>query len=240
MQELRDRINNSFFKDIVFKEEEHSYEVKSTTLKISVSGLIKKYKYPVNWDKVITDLSASSGRSRKEIKKEWKEKATIGCDIGNKAHKFGELYPFDRTIKPVTAFDRAIAKFWNDLPKHVVPLLLEVKMYHKKYMFAGTADILLYNTLTGKIIICDYKTNKDLFKNFNQQKMTGPFSHLLCCNYNHYSLQLSYYQILLEQIPGIEVSGRKLIWLKPNGTYLLYDLEDYTNILNEELKNKGI
>ena len=150
-----------------------------------------------------------------------------------------EGYVVDRTHKSMSGFDDAIKKFWADLPDYIVPLLLEIRMYHKKYMFAGTADILLYNTRTGQIYIADYKTNKDLFKNYQGQRMTGPFSHLLCSPFNHYKLQLSYYQILLEQI-GIKVSGRKLIWLKKEGDYLLYNLDDYSDVLRTELETKGI
>lgn len=225
-----------FFKDLGFKEDGHKYTLDTLTLKFSVSGLIKKYKYPTNWKKVLKESAEKQGLTEKEVSEGWDKAAKIGCDIGNKAHSFGELYPFNRDIEPKTGFDKAIQKFWNDLPDYIVPFLLEVKMYHKGFLFAGTADILLYNTRTGKIIIGDYKTNKDLFKNYKGQKMQGPFSHLLCCPFNHYQLQLSFYQILLEQIPGIEVAGRKLIWLKPNGDYLLYNLDDYTEVLKKELE----
>lgn len=225
-----------YFKDLGFKEDEHKYLLGDYTIKFSVSGLIKKYKYPTNWKKVLKESAENQGKTQEEVSKNWSDAAVKGCDIGNKAHSFGELYPFDRTLEPKTNFDIAIMKFWNDLPDYIVPLLLEIRMYHKEFLFAGTADILLYNTRTGKIIIADYKTNKDLFKNYKGQKMVGPFSHLLCSPYNHYQLQLSFYQILLEQLPGIEVAGRKLIWLKPDATYLLYSLDDYTKELKEELK----
>ena len=62
--------------------------------------------------------------------------------------------------------------------------------------------------------------------------MLGPFSHLLDNPFNKYQLQLCYYQILLKQIEDIEVSSRKLVWLRPNGTYELYDTEDFTHLIN--------
>lgn len=239
MEKLKSNIKE-FFRELSFEEKQHLYSLNNNPIKISVSGIIKKYKYPTDWSVVLKNKAKKEGKSQKEISDDWNNAAKLGCDIGNEAHYFGELYPFDRTLKPKTGFDVAIMKFWNDLPSHVVPFLLEIKMYHKEFLFAGTADILLYNTKTGKIIIADYKTNKDLFKNYNKQKMTGPFSHLLCCPFNHYQLQLSFYQILLEQIPGIEVTGRKLIWLKSTGDYSMYSLDDYTKELKEELKNNII
>lgn len=238
MEQLKKQILN-YFKELNFKEKEHQYLISDVPIKISVSGLIKKYKFPTDWNKVLTNSAKKHRKSEAEISRSWKEAAKEGCETGNEAHLFGEIYVVDRTHKSVSGFDDAIKKFWADLPDYIIPLLLEVRMYHKKYMFAGTADILLYNTKTGQIYIADYKTNKDLFKNYQGQKMTGPFKHLLCSPFNHYKLQLSYYQILLEQI-GIKVSGRKLIWLKKDGTYLLYNLEDYSDILRNELETKGI
>ena len=70
-------------------------------------------------------------------------------------------------------------KFWNELPPHIIPIIAEARMYHKEFLYAGTPDFLLYNTLTGKYIILDYKTNIDIFKNYNNQKMLAPFEHLL-------------------------------------------------------------
>ena len=109
-------------------------------------------------------------------------------------------------------------------------------MYHKKYLFPGTMDILLYNLITGEYIIADYKTNKDLFKNYNNQKMLGVFSNMLETPFSKYVIQLSLYQILLQQISGIKISSRKIIWLKDDGDYVLYDAEDLTETLNKELE----
>ena len=239
MEELQNKILD-FFKALNFKEEGHQYLVEDLPIKISVSGLIKQYKFPTNWDEVKRNVARARGISVEDVSAEWQAAADLGCEIGTETHLFGENYVFNQELKHTTGYQEALVKFWKDLPEYIVPLLLEVKMYHKDYMFAGTADILLYNTITGKIYIADYKTNKDLFKNFKGQKMTGPFSHLLCSPFNHYQLQLSYYQILLEQILDIKVSGRKIIWLKPDGEYELYNLDDYTQELKSELKLKGI
>ena len=236
METLKEKVIE-FFKDLNFEEEEHKYFIKKQPIKFSVSGLIKKYKYPTDWKKVLKYSARKNNITEEELSKKWKEAADLGCAIGNEAHLFGELYPFNKEMKPKTGYDIAIQKFWNDLPEYIVPFILELKMYHKEFLFAGTADILLYNTRTGLFIICDYKTNGDLFKNYNKQKMTAPFEKLLCCSFNHYQLQLSYYQILIEQIPEIKIHSRKLIWLKNAGTYIMYDLEDFTDILKQELKN---
>jgi ATP-dependent exoDNAse (exonuclease V) beta subunit len=220
-----------FFKDLVFQEEGHLYYVNGVPIKDSVSSKIKQFYLPFNKYEKSLGTAQRTGLTQAEVLRSWSEKENISIIKGKKAHLFGELYPFNRDLRPQSPFDIAIMKFWNDLPPYVIPILTEARMYHKEQLYAGTADAILYNTLTGKYIITDYKTNIDLFKNYKDQKMLGPFSHLLDCPYNKYQLQLSYYQILLEQIESIEVSYRKLIWLRPNGEYILYDTEDFTNIL---------
>ena len=111
-------------------------------------------------------------------------------------------------------------------------------MYSEELGIAGTSDIILYNNKTGKFIIADYKTNEDLFKNFKGKKLLSPFNFLLENAYNKYQLQLSMYQLLFEQC-GFEVESRRIIWLKPDGTYINYKTEDLTQELLVELtRNK--
>lgn len=239
MQQVRENIK-SFYKGLTFNDKLHKYYVDGKPLDISVSGKIKKFKPEFNSYEKAKEMEANYGRPFQEYLDEWKQKADIACERGNQAHLFGEMYAFDRSIRPRTELDIAIMKFWQDLPPHIVPAFVELQMFHKKYLYAGTSDILLYNILSGKYIIADYKTNQDLFKNFKGQTMLGPFSHLLDQPYNHYQIQLSYYQILFEQL-GLEVSHRKIVWLQDvnnKGTYKVYDTEDFTDILKKEELNK--
>ena len=97
-------------------------------------------------------------------------------------------------------------------------------MYHHEYLYAGTGDI-MYNKKKNSFLIGDYKTNKDLFKNFKDQKLYYPFADMLDTPFNKYQLQLSYYQLMLEQV-GIPVSQRILIWLNDDATYNAYQMKD--------------
>ena len=38
----------------------------------------------------------------------------------------------------------------------------------------------------------------------------------------------------------MKVIARRILWLKPDGTYDKINLEDYVNVLREELKNKNL
>lgn len=89
----------------------------------------------------------------------------------------------------------------------------------------------LHTFLVTKNFIPTHNTNKELklkgFMEFNsvtktksEKKMFAPLSHLGDCNFNHYSIQLSTYAYLLEQV------GYRL---RPNGltiNHILFDNED--------------
>jgi hypothetical protein len=229
----------SFFKDLDFNEKHHQYFVKGERIKLSVSGIIKKFVEPFDTEKISRRVAAKRGVNQDEVFKEWDNAKNKACKKGTKVHLFGELYPLNRHLKPRNKFEEAVVKFWNDVPSTIIPVVMELQMYHKDFMFAGTADILMYNTVTDTFIIGDYKTNKDLFKNYQGKKMLSPFGDLLDCPYNKYQLQLSFYQILFEQL-GLKVSSRKLIWLRPTGQYELYNTEDYTGILKDYLKHNEL
>ena len=71
-------------------------------------------------------------------------------------------------------------------------------MFHKTKLYAGTPDCILMNLETNNLILIDYKTNEDLFKNFKGQKLVERFSSYLDTPFNKYQIQLSYYKILLD------------------------------------------
>lgn len=219
-----------FYSGLTFDEEAHRYFVKGVPIEKSVSAKLKDFSLPFNRDFLSKRVAYSRGITQEEVLAEWKQAADTAIQIGNQAHLFGELYAFNRDLRPQSQFEVAIMKFWNDLPPYIVPVITELQMYHREQLYAGTADIILYNMQTEKFIIGDYKTNKDLFKNHKNQKLTGRFSNFLDNPFNKYQLQLSYYQILLEQT-GVQVSNRKLIWLLPDGNYNMYECQDLTQYL---------
>lgn len=230
VKDIRDYIKGQF-SDLEFEPEQHLYFVKGQPISISVSGKIKKYYEPFDSIGISIETYRAKGfSSPQEQRDSWKAYADERIEIGNKAHLFGELYAFNRGLRPQSNYDIAIMKFWNDLPDFIVPIMVECQMYHKVSLYAGTSDILLFNLKTQKFIIADYKTNGDIFKNFKGKTMLGPFSHLLDMPFSHYVIQLSYYQILIEQL-GLEVSHRKIVYLKEDGNYDIYDTDDYTQVL---------
>ena len=241
------RIRSSFVK-LDFDEDKHVYFVDNKPLKASVSKLIKQFYKPflskkkakeiVQGNLQTGSINKYSGMSEREILAQWKEINEEALERGNRVHEFGERYPFNKKLKPICNQEKAVVKFWEELPSHIYPVMLEYRMYHFDKMFGGTADIILFDTKKGQYIIADYKTNNDLFKNYKEKKMLNPFEDLLDCPFSHYELQLSYYQIMLEQI-SVKVDKRIIIHLLKDGNYKLYNSRDFTTRINNTLYSKA-
>jgi hypothetical protein len=224
------------FSNLTFEEKRHKYYVEGQPINKSVSALIGEFYEHFDAQQVAPHSAAKLGLTTEEVLAHWAAINQESRDRGHRVHNFGEVYQFNRNLKPSCPQEEAIVKFWQDVPEHILPLAAELRMYHFKHLFAGTADIILFDTKTQTYIIADYKTNKDLFKNYMGKTMIGPFSHLLDNPLNHYVIQLSYYQLLLEQV-GVKVSRRVIIWLGLDGNYQLFDTEDVTDILKITLNS---
>lgn len=182
------------------------------------------------------------GMSKEQILAQWKIKSDKACDFGTDVHAFGESMFYymigepERILEeckeqftengpqPSNPQEEAIVKFWNDLPENFVPVLAETKVFNRNgTQYAGTFDILFYyveepESPKNGLVIFDYKTNEDLYKNYNNQKLLWPFQDMLDQAVSYYTLQLGCYQVPLENL-GYKVIARRLIWVRPNGSY---------------------
>ena len=234
-----------------FNEEYHVYHVDGERY-TSVSKMIKKFHKPFNkniatW--VAKSETKKTGKtvSRGMILKQWADKGKKAAERGTAVHNYAESYVRDAYIFKEyfiqTPYSddpqcQAVIDFWNDLdPKYKV-VALEQKMYTEKYKFAGTADVILLNTETNKLLIVDYKTNETLFKEYGNN-LYEPFSDLPEHSFNKYALQFSHYQLMLEEA-GYEVEDRWLVWLRPDEekSYQLLPVDDYTEKLKEYYEPK--
>ena len=212
------------FEELRFKEETHSYNVGEQKLK-SVSYFIKDFCEEFDTNKIAAMVAKKRGITIEEVIQEWEDIKNSSCDLGTNTHLFGEHFVLTGEGEPSNGYEEAVLKFWLELPEHLIPVTLELQMYCKSMGIAGTADIILYNKNTGKFIIADYKTNKDLFKNFKGKKLKAPFDFLLDSPFGKYNIQLSMYQLLFE-LTGYEIEDRFIIWLKPDGSYELHQTQD--------------
>jgi hypothetical protein len=219
----------STFNNLRFEEGPHLYLVDDKPLEKSVSNIVHLYEPYFDKESISKAISIRDETPQQEILDSWEEISKEACDLGHKVHKFGELYAYDRNLKPRNYYEEGIVEFWKDIPEHILLVFAELIMYHLKHLYGGTADIIFYDTIKKGYVIADYKTNKDLFKNYMGQTLLGPFVDMLNTPFNRYQIQLSLYQILLEQC-GIKVVDRILIWLTKEG-YKMYKTEDLTSKL---------
>lgn len=139
------------------------------------------------------------------------------------------------TLVPWFPKEEAIVKFMNDMPSSFHLVLNEAKVYsglnpneelNPQTRYCGTFDLLYYYDGEGDpskagLVLMDYKTNKELYKEFSRSRskmLYPPFEDLYDESFGIYTLQLSLYQLCLEDI-GLKVLGRRIIWLKDDGTY---------------------
>lgn len=198
------------------------------------------------------------GMSKEEILAMWKVKSDMACEFGTDVHAFGESMFYYMTGEPdkileecKEQFDEdgphprnpqeeAIVKFWDDLPDNFVPVLAETKVFNRNgTQYAGTFDILFYyveeiESPKNGLIIFDYKTNEDLFKNYRGQKLLWPFNDMLDQNASYYTLQLGCYQVPLENL-GYRVIGRRLIWVRPDGHYEKVKIDSVADRIRDAL-----
>jgi hypothetical protein len=223
----------SSFNELEFEPVAHKYTLHGKDM-MPVSNVIKRFEEGFDTEQKSFEYALKHGLNQDDVKKMWKDNSDAACDFGHQTHDFGERYFYEKNLKPQNGHEQAIVKFWSEIPEHIIPVLCETRVYIKQLGYAGTFDLLLQNTLDGTAIIVDYKTNKDLFKNFRGKMLKAPFEFLLDTPYNHYQLQLSLYQIPLETI-DVKVSERWVIWLRGDGTYSKYETYDYTDHLIPEL-----
>ena len=216
-----------------------------------------------NWDK---PESKYYRMTPEEILESWKRISDEACTTGTFRHEFGEscfyymIGQYDRILPDYKdrltedggfiGYDpkeEAVIRFYEDIPECIIPVMAETKVYDEDLGYSGTFDILFYYDaeLDGKndsksgLIIMDWKTNRDLYKNFKGKTLLQPFEELLDMPLSLYKLQLSLYQNCLEKI-GLKVIARRILWLKPDGTYDKINLEEYVKMLREALKDKEL
>lgn len=241
ISQLQKKIN-TVFSDLTFDSQRHLYFWKGKRVPYSVSGLVEKHAPKFNAELILPYSAEKQTRERREtvtidqLREEWKQINEEACRLGTETHDFMERFTGIQT--PTTPQQKAGVKFFKDYCGEYEILFRELRMYSKKYkFFAGTEDLILQHRKTKNIITADYKTNKDLFKCYKGQTLLEPFNTLEAHPYNKIQIQLSYYQIMLEDV-GIEVDDRWLVYLKADGDYRIFKLYDFTKELRKELSKQ--
>lgn len=252
---------------VEFLEDSHQYFLNGVELE-PVSHVIHNFQPEENWDLIAENYAIKNKLELETVKRSWLINNKISTNSGTHTHEFGEscfYYYTGQFDKVLSAYKRqieegflipnsnkeiALSKFWNDLiqMEGVIPMLAETRVHTANisglYPYCGTFDLLIYFKFkngTEGLIIFDYKTNGELTNDYNRKNnktLLPPFNGLTNEAMSLYTLQLSAYQIPIQKQLNIPILGRRIVWLKDNGTYEIIPTEDKTDELFNVLSTK--
>ena len=162
--------------------------------------------------------------------------------------QYNETYNY---LAPIHPKEEAALKFMDELPCSYHLVLNETKVYsgknpdarkNLKELICGTFDMLYYydgdgNPSKAGFMILDYKTNACLYSDYNRKfgkTLLPPFSNMIEEDLSLYTIQLSLYALMLEDI-GIPIIDRKIVWLTNDGTYEIISVPDVSDKLRKFL-----
>lgn len=234
--EIKKHISASF-SNLIFDEKYHIYTNKVTGMKYPpVTRLVEGHADPFNAEAMLPYSAKKEGMTVDELRRKWSLINTTALDIGTNTHEF--LEKFNGSQTPSNGYEEAGIKFLKFTGGRYTILFKELRMYSRKYSYAGTTDLVFENVestdvgIGNSLSIGDYKTNGDLFKSYGF--LRPPFEYLESSPFNKYQLQLSYYQIMLEDI-GYTIKDRIIVHLKAIGEYRLFYGYDFTKELRKHM-----
>lgn len=162
--------------------------------------------------------------------------------------QFMEEYGY---LAPIHPKEEAICRFLCDLPSSMHLVLNETKVYsgknpiparNLKEQICGTFDMLYYydgdgNPAKAGFVVLDYKTNASLYSEYNQRvhrTLLPPFDNYIEQDLSLYTIQLSLYALMLEDI-GLPVIARRIVWLTNEGKYQMIPVPDVSEMLRAVL-----
>mgnify|MGYP003139949282 CR=1 FL=1 len=236
------------FNHIKFHDEEHKYYMDGKRTD-SVTSVIGKYKHPFDKDFWSKKKADERGITKEEILAEWKYKADFSCERGSAFHEFAENYlankvfpfPEHKITNALGSEDNMLEckegvyklidmfkKFYDDSYGKLVPVRAEVVVGDREWGVTGMIDQLFFNEKSGKLEIWDWKTNKAIKKDNKWQQFKKPLSHLDVCELNTYSLQLSFYRLIVERNTELELGDSYIVWFNENNdTYKVMKCFDF-------------
>jgi len=188
---------------------------------ISTTQLISKFKKPFDVELMSKRVATREGVSQEEIKERWKKINSDSKVYGSKIHSVLEDY---NSAKIVTEGYEDLINAYKKL--RVIAdddtLLVEEKLHNHSYKLAGTADIIRLED-KGGFSVFDLKTNKK-FNLYNQysEYLLSPLSHLSACEYITYTLQLSLYAFMYQNMTGRNVNQLGIIYYNKEEKDFLY------------------
>lgn len=259
--------------ELTFLESTHKYVNFEGTTYTSVSGLLGAYKEEFDADKISFFVAKKRIKEdglfpdykliqqyKQNIMKEWDDKRDNACIKGSRVHSFAEDFVGGKilleeslyktyckdTKKTISYAKQFLLDMLYSKDSIYIPIKPEVVFYNHQYQISGMSDLMVYNILTDRVEIWDWKTNGKFNLNSDSKYdekgkpiryMINNLKYLQDNKYNTYALQLSLYQYMAMMLSGLpaEKFDRKIIWFKPMGEgHEIYEspyMEDEVNII---------
>lgn len=206
------------FREVDYDDARHKYFLGNIIYR-SATQIIEQFYEHFDTPEKSVYMSERYGNTPEYWVAKWKEGNQESLSRGTTLHNEKEEFTYGRGFDRLNGKDFIVRNrnLWpnhfpyNKLPDGCYP---ELKLWRHDFRIAGRADKPTFETISNSryMHIEDYKTNKKIEKESfkdkegNYRMMIGPLSHLMDCNYNHYTLQLSLYQYMGEYMgfkPGI-------------------------------------
>lgn len=223
-----------YFKGIEFHEQEHYYTLNDYKFNCSVTQLIETYTQEFDSETISQMVANKKGVSQQEVLDEWKKENEFSCIKGSYIHLKAQSlwmetdYEIDydaidnnvdkeRLKKEYDIMSKQAISFYNDYKDTYDMIQDEFIVWSKDFDIAGSIDGIMYNKLTQKCCILDFKSNKDLqFISKYHKKMKAPLQNFDDVNGQHYYLQLSIYRYLIEKYTNIKVDELFIVYFNAN------------------------
>ena len=215
--------------EVLYNDPEHKYYLGDIIYR-SATQIVEQFVNEFDTEERAEYMVYRYGKTADYWKAKWKEENSISLSRGTLLHNEREDYLHNRGFDTINnthfrvynlnapnapRYHQTPGGYFN-LPDGTYP---ELKLWRHDWHIAGRVDKPTIETLSGTryMHIDDYKTNKALddqsyyeHRTGKFRMMLGPLSHLMDCNKEHYTLQLSIYQYMAEYF-GFEPGTRRII-----------------------------
>jgi len=251
IDEIKQKFNQAFGK-FEFVEKGHYYLCNGKKIGISTTGLIHQYTNEFDSDTIAERVAKKRGISKEEVLEEWRIENLHSTIKGTMIHEYaqslwlGKEYQFDyskvsikidinRLKKDIWLLQLQAENHYNDYKDKYTLIGIELYLGDLDYDECGATDIVFLENETGKIIVSDFKTNKEIvYETKYNQKMKVPLQDYDDVNFTHYSLQLSDYSYKITKNTGLEIARKEIIYFNINNDN--YEIIEPLDMENEAKK----
>lgn len=187
------------------QEQQQTMDVNVVVNYVSGTRFVNHFFPPFDPDGRIAEATARKrGISVEQLKFEWKQNSAAACEYGTRVHETAEDTFYRREYRNSPRDQREMAVFTHArntamyIMEHFNIMGVEQIVFDIQYQLAGSIDLLAQSKKDGVIWIFDHKTNKKIDRTSRYgTKGLYPIEHIDDCEFNHYALQLSTYEMIL-------------------------------------------